>query len=192
MATKLTEEQKELFNAIPQELRRETALAFIACGYENQTQSYLSACKKMGRKPSKNPETSASEMLSYPNVLEYINSVKIVVAEDAQIDASYVLKRLIEIDQMDFADILNADHSFKDITEWPKVWRQYLSGIDLAEIWEGSGDDRRTVGMLKKIKWPDKVRNLEMLGKHVDIQAFLDKKELTANLKVVDDGSNEW
>ena len=26
--------------------------------------------------------------------------------------------------------------------------------------------------MLKKIKWPDKVKNLELLGKHVDVNAF--------------------
>ena len=26
--------------------------------------------------------------------------------------------------------------------------------------------------MLKKIKWPDKLKNLELLGKHVNVQAF--------------------
>ena len=32
------------------------------------------------------------------------------------------------------------------------------------------GDDIMTV--VKKIKWPDKLRNLELLGKHVDIKAW--------------------
>ncbi|GAB3287837.1 terminase small subunit [Parahaliea aestuarii] len=27
-------------------------------------------------------------------------------------------------------------------------------------------------GLLKKIKWPDKLRNLELLGKHVAVGAF--------------------
>lgn len=27
-------------------------------------------------------------------------------------------------------------------------------------------------GLLKKIKWPDKIKNLELLGKHVTVQAF--------------------
>ncbi|NGE23598.1 terminase small subunit, partial [Klebsiella pneumoniae] len=26
--------------------------------------------------------------------------------------------------------------------------------------------------LLKKIKWPDKVKNLELLGKHISVQAF--------------------
>ncbi|EAS6352266.1 terminase [Salmonella enterica] len=37
------------------------------------------------------------------------------------------------------------------------------------------------VGLLKRIKWPDKVKNLELLGKHISIQAFKDnvKTELS-------------
>jgi phage terminase small subunit len=186
--SKLDSNQKSLLAAITQELRRETALAYIASGYDNKTKSYLTACKRMKRAPSKNPETSASEILSYPNVIEFINSVKQSVAEEAQVNAAYVLKRHIEIDKMDFADILCDDHSFKPIKEWPIVWRQYLSGIDLNEIWEGSGEDKKITGMLKKIKWPDKVRNLEMLGKHVDVQAYLEKKES----KNIEMSHEEW
>ena len=29
-----------------------------------------------------------------------------------------------------------------------------------------------TAALLKKIKWPDKVKNLELLGKHIDVNAF--------------------
>ena len=94
---KLTAKQKELLNNITQELRRETALAYISMGYENQTKAYLAACEKMGKKPSKNPETSASEILSYPNVLGFINSVKEQVAEEVQIDAAWVLAKLMKV-----------------------------------------------------------------------------------------------
>ncbi|WP_442596325.1 terminase small subunit [Parapusillimonas sp. JC17] len=92
--------------------------------------------------------------------------------ERVQIDADYVLRRLFEIDQMDVLDIMTEDMSLRPVSEWPKVWRQYLSGFDLAEMFEGRGEDREMVGILKKIKWPDKVKNLELLGKHVDVQAF--------------------
>lgn len=95
----------------------------------------------------------------------------------AQIDADYVLQRLVEIDQMDVLDILRDDMSLKPVREWPKVWRQFISGFDLAEMFEGSGDDRAAIGILKKIKWPDKVRNLELLGKHVGVRAFRDQVE---------------
>lgn len=120
----------------------------------------------------------ANENLNKPEISERISLLKAERMNKTQVDAEYVLRRLIEIDQMDFADILNEDHSFKPIGEWPKVWRQYLSGIDLAEMWEGHGDDRQMVGMLKKIKWPDKVKNLELLGKHIDVQAFKERSEV--------------
>ncbi len=75
--------------------------------------------------------------------------------EKAEIDARYVLERLIEIDEMDVADILNPDLSLKSIFDWPKVWRRTISGIDITEL--ASGDD---VALLKKIKWRDKIKNL--------------------------------
>lgn len=100
--------------------------------------------------------------------------------ESVEIDATYVLKRLVEIDQMDVLDILNDDGGIKPVSEWPTVWRQSLSGLDVAELWEGRGEDRDEIGILKKIKWPDKVKNLELLGKHIDVQAF--KENVNANV----------
>lgn len=93
-------------------------------------------------------------------------------SERVQVDADYVLARLVEIDRMDVLDIMTDAMSLKPLSEWPKVWRQYLTGFDLAELFGGAGDDRAAIGVLKKIKWPDKVKNLELLGKHVSVQAF--------------------
>lgn len=107
-------------------------------------------------------------------------------SEKTQIDAGYVLSRLVEIDQMDVLDILQDDGSLKPVREWPKVWRQYLSGFDLAELFEGRGDDRQLVGVLKKVKWPDKVRNLELLGKHVNVNAFKEQLDVNVNVSMAD------
>lgn len=90
-----------------------------------------------------------------------------------QINADYVLNRLVEIDQLDVLDILDNAGNFKPIMEWPKTWRQTLSGVDLQEIMSG---DVETV--IRKIKWPDKLRNLELLGKHVAVSAFREQVEV--------------
>lgn len=103
-----------------------------------------------------------------------------------KIDADYVLQRLVEIDQMDVIDILNNDMSIKPVSEWPQCWRRYIVGFDLAEMFEGKGEDREMVGILKKIKWPDKVKNLELLGRHVDVQAFKDRVEHSGEVTLVD------
>ena len=77
---------------------------------------------------------------------------------------------------MDVLDILLQNGELKPIKDWPKVWRTTLSGMDVVEI--VSAD---SAALLKKIKWPDKVKNLELLGRHVSVQAFKDnvKNEVT-------------
>ncbi|WP_251877024.1 terminase small subunit [Achromobacter sp. Marseille-Q4954] len=57
-----------------------------------------------------------------------------------KIDADYVLARMVEIDQMDVLDIMTDRMELKPVSEWPRVWHQYLSGFDLSELFEGAGD----------------------------------------------------
>ena len=94
---KLTEKQEELFNAITSGLRKEVAVQYIKNGYVNGKQAYIAACKRLKRKPSKNPETSSSEILSYPNVVAFIESTQMEAAQEAQIDANWVLKGIKEL-----------------------------------------------------------------------------------------------
>ena len=110
--------------------------------------------------------------------------------ERVQIDADYVLKRLVEIDQMDVLDIMDDHGNVKPIKDWPKVWRQYISNIETISMDDGEG-------WLQKIKWPDKVKNLELLGKHLGM--FKDKIEYSGpnggpidlNLRVVFEDEGE-
>jgi phage terminase small subunit len=119
-----------------------------------------------------------SRLLTFANVQERIAQLMAERINRTKVDADYVLRRHIEIDRMDIADIMDDDGALKAIKEWPKVWRQYLSGFDLSELYENQDGERVNIGVLKKIKWPDKVKNLELLGKHVDVQAYSNKVDL--------------
>lgn len=126
-------------------------------------------------------ENTASEqgarLLVNVKVQNYIQELKQQRNDRNKIDADYVLKRLVEIDQMDILDILAPSGDFLPIKKWPRTWRTTLSGLDIAII--GSGD---TEAIMKKIKWPDKTKNLELLGKHINVQAFKEKNETTVNM----------
>ncbi|WP_289365928.1 terminase small subunit [Pantoea stewartii] len=126
----------------------------------------------------KTANEQASRLLANVNVQNFVASLKAERVEQTGIDAAYVLRRLVEIDQMDVLDILLPNGELKPIKDWPKTWRTTLSGMDVTEM---SGDDP---GFLKKIKWPDKVKNLELLGKHVDVQAFKEKTEISGGVTV--------
>ena len=113
-----------------------------------------------------------SENLTKPNIAKAIQEAQNKRQEQTQIDAAYILRRLVEIDQMDVLDIMDDQMKIRPVNEWPKIWRQYISNIETISMDDGEG-------WLKKIKWPDKVKNLELLGKHVSVGAFKDKIEHT-------------
>lgn len=126
---------------------------------------------------AKTAYSQAERLLRNVDVARAVEDAKAARAARVEVSADYVLRRLVEIDQMDVLDIMTDDMSLKPVSEWPLIWRQYLSGFDLADMFEGRGEDREMVGILKKIKWPDKVKNLELLGRHVSVRAFREQVE---------------
>lgn len=136
----------------------------------------------------KTARSQANRMLTNVDIEMRIAELKADRNEEVGIDAAYVLRRLVEIDQMDVLDILLANGELKPIKDWPKTWRTTLSGMDVTEM---AGD---AAGLLKKIKWPDKVKNLELLGKHVDVQAFKEniKTEQSGTLEVVNYSPSDY
>ena len=140
----------------------------------------------------KTAKSIGQENLTKPDIQKAIEEAQNKRQKQTQIDAAYVLKRLVEIDQMDVLDIMDDDGNVKPLRDWPKIWRQYISNIETISMDDGEG-------WLKKIKWPDKVKNLELLGKHVSVGAFKDKIEHTGanggpidlSLKVVFENDGE-
>ena len=120
----------------------------------------------------KTAQQMGSENLLKPVIAKAIQEAQNKRTEQTQIDSAYVLKRLVEIDQMDVLDIMDENLNMKPLKEWPKIWRQYINNIESIELSDGEG-------WLKKIKWPDKVKNLELIGKHVSVGAFKEKVEHT-------------
>ncbi|HFI1538633.1 terminase small subunit [Escherichia coli] len=148
---------------------------------ENQTQAAINA----GFSPN-TAAVKASVMMRDERIQKRIAELMEERNKRMRVSADYVLMRLVEIDQMDVIDILNEDMSIKPVSEWPKVWRQYLTGFELADMFEGRGDEKELVGILKKIKWPDKVKNLELIGKHVDVNAFKERLDVNVNVTIAD------
>lgn len=118
----------------------------------------------------------------YHELWDAINKAKAERAERCQVDADYVLERLIEIDEMDLLDIMYDDMTVRPLSEWPKCWRRTISGLDIMEL-ASAGKD--TQALIKKIKWPDKVKNIELLGKHIGVQAFKEKVEAEHSFNLI-------
>lgn len=107
------------------------------------------------------------ENLKKPEIQQEIERLQNERNERTKINADYVLNRLVEIDQLDVLDILDENGNIKPIDEWSKEWRTNISSIEVVE---------NSQGILRKIKFPDKVKNLELLGRHIQVGAWSDKK----------------
>ena len=132
---------------------------------------------------SKNTATEIGcQNLMKVNIQEHISKLLDKRNKRLDIDADYVLERLRDFDTLNIKDILNDGGDIKPVSEWPDVWCTSISGIDIAAI--SSKEDAEAI--IKKIKWPDKVKNLEMMGRHINVQAWQDKIELTDDKDIME------
>lgn len=147
---------------------------------ENQRQAAIDA----GFSPN-TAAAKASVMMRDERIQKRIAELMEERNKRLRVSADYVLQRLVEIDQMDVLDILQDDGGLRPISQWPKIWRTTLSGLDISTTITNF-DETTLENMLKKIKWPDKVKNLELIGKHVDVMAFKERVELDVKMTIAD------
>ncbi|MFS7358992.1 terminase small subunit [Rahnella inusitata] len=133
----------------------------------------------------------AAGLMNLPKVVARIEELMEARNKRLRVSADYVLLRLVEIDQMDVLDILEDDGGLKPISQWPKIWRTTLSGLDINRIrMAGKNEEDDIESTLQKIKWPDKVKNLELIGKHVDVMAFKERIEVSGTVTIADRMAN--
>lgn len=125
---------------------------------------------------------NASKLHKHPDIQLRVNELQVIMSnkanDDFDINSDWLLGELKGIRDLDVLDIFTDDlKAFKPLSEWPKAWRINISGIDLMEI---SNGDESVDMIVKKIKWPDKAKNLEMIGRHVKVKAW-DKEQQVIN-----------
>lgn len=118
----------------------------------NQTQAAIRAGYAV-----KGAKDQAYNLMQNPEVAAAIAAGMEARNKRLQVDADYVLKRLTAIDQMDLAEIHGDDGKLLPIRQWPLIWRQMVKEVDMKT---------------GKVKFHDKLRALELIGKHVDVNAF--------------------
>lgn len=127
------------------------------------------------------------ENLIKPHIKEYIQIRMDARQERLEIDADYVLRHLVREVEADMADLYDENNRLRPIRQWPMVWRQGLVlGVEVDELYEGSGDDRRQIGVTSKLRQSDRANRLVSLGKHVKVQAFRDQVSVEGSLTLED------
>lgn len=101
-----------------------------------------------------------------------------------EIDADTVLKELLKLATSDLRRLFKDDGSLLPPDEWPDDVAMAVASVEVDEIFDGFGADRTQIGLTKKVKFWDKPKALELLGKHLKL--FTDKIEHSGKLTLED------
>jgi phage terminase small subunit len=120
------------------------------------------------------------ENLRKPEISEAIVAAQKARSERTQIDAAWILKRLAIEATADLADLYDDKGVLRPIGEWPMIWRQGLvAGLETQQLTVGDGEDKKPFATVHKVKLSDRIRRLELLGKHIAVGAFAERHEHT-------------
>lgn len=127
---------------------------------------------------AKTAKQSAHQLMLRDDVAEAVAAAQEARSKRTAVDADWVLKRLADAADADLADLYDDAGNLRPVHEWPIAWRRGLvAGIEVEELFEGRGEDREHIGRVRKVKIADRTKHLELIGKHVDVQAFKEKVE---------------
>lgn len=103
-----------------------------------------------------------------------IATAKATRSERTQIDADWVLRTLAAEKTADLADLYDENGNLLPVREWPEVWRRgVVTGVESFEEYDYDDEGvRRSVGRVRKVRLSDRIKHIELIGKHVDVQAF--------------------
>jgi phage terminase small subunit len=122
----------------------------------------------------KTANEQGSRLLADVSVRSAIEAAKAARSERTEINADWVLRTLAEEKTADLADLYDEHGAMKPIKDWPLAFRRgVVVGVETVEEFVGVGEDRKPI-QIRKIKMTDRTKHIELIGKHVRVQAFRD------------------
>ena len=126
------------------------------------------------------PNTVGPRLLADVGVAAAIAQAVAERSKRTKIDADFVLTRLAELADADIADLYDDGGALKPLKDWPKAFRKGLvAGLETEREEAGDGGGSAVL-VVRKVKLADRVKILELIGKHVNVKAFIDKLEVEA------------
>jgi phage terminase small subunit len=130
---------------------------------------------------AKTAYSQGERLLKNAEVAAAVSAAQAERSQRTRINADWVLSRLGAEVEADLADLYREDGSVKPVHEWPLIWRQGLvAGVEVERLAEG-------IGTVTKIKISDRIKRIDLIGKHIDVQAFKEKVEHTGGITIVID-----
>jgi len=121
----------------------------------------------------------ASRLLRNVKVAARLVELREAQFKRLEIQSDDILKALHELATSDIGDLFTPMGSLKDLGDMTPAARRTIQSIEVHEIFDRNDKDH-VIGLVKKIKFWDKPKSLELLGKNKKL--FTDKVEHTGTL----------
>jgi len=126
--------------------------------------------------------TEGARLLANADIAAAVKAAIDARTEQVKIDANYVLRELFKLANVDLSAAYDEFGNLKPIHEIPEDVRKAIAGI---EVFEERDHEGTYLGRTRKVKFWDKTRALEMLGRHLAL--FKDRIEVSVDSKLTDE-----
>lgn len=140
----------------------------------NATRAYKVAYPRV-----KNEETAAAagaRLLRNVKVVEYVQKRMDERAQRTEITQDRVLQELAKLGFFDIRKLFDDSGKPLDITGLDDETAACIAGLEVMDVYEGAGEDKEFAGYVKKYKLSDKLKALELIGRHLGM--FKDKMDI--------------
>jgi phage terminase small subunit len=125
------------------------------------------------------PAQYAAELLAKPPIQARVDKVIEGLGDLHFRLADEVTGQLKAMKNADRTAIFDADGNLIDPKNWPEECKLLLAGIEVEQLFEGAGEDRKQIGVTKKVKLETPKGILDSLakltGQWIERSQFLDK-----------------
>lgn len=120
---------------------------------------------------------AGSRLLKSAKVKAAVDAAISERAKRTEITADRVLQELWRIATSDIAKAFDGSGNLLPVHQMAPEARAALAGVETEELLDGQGEERKAVGQSRKVKHWDKVKALELVGKHLGM--WKDKVEVS-------------
>lgn len=118
-------------------------------------------------------------MLKDPKISAFIQTLMDARVKRVEVKADEVLHELTRLGYADFRSLYDESGCIKPVQEWGEDIARAVSSIEVHEVFDETGE---LTGYTKKIKFWDKPKALELMGKHKKL--FTDRIEHSGEIEI--------
>ena len=119
-----------------------------------------------------------AENLTKPAIVQALEAKQSKRLQKREITAERVLDEIYKMAMLDPRKLFTTGGYLIPVHELDDDTAASIAGIEVSELFEHEGKDKKFTGLLKKIKIADKYRGLDLLGRHLRLFGSEDSRGL--------------